>query len=185
MVKERPDSRGKLMLTLNEWHSATRPTVIHQQLCSSSQQWAPITAALTNIINQRVSGRAVAVAGGILLSVLVGRWWVYTMAICGGNPGLEFKSSALPRAGQGTVWGAHPRRRAARRGKDETLLPSFLPFGLCLTALWPPSWFPAGPGVTWFLWAPGQRPLRDVVGSDREQREKKLQTPDCREWLVW
>lgn len=79
-------------------------------------------------------------------------------------------------------WGEGGKKK---RGRPLPLLSSFRLFpSLCLTALWPPSWFPAGPGVTWSLWAPGREPLRGVAGSARPLwREKRLLMPGCRVWL--
>lgn len=146
----------------------------------------------------RVSGCAVAVAGGVLPSVLVGGWWVYSMPLCGLNRwGWRLKSSALSGAGRGTGWGGRggaikkkcSEDRGEGRGRGWSSFLSRRPpisFRLfCLTALWPPSWFPAGPGVTWSPWGPERGPLRDVAGSALPpQQEKRLQTPGCRAWLV-
>lgn len=141
-----------------------------------------------------VGGRALAVAGGIQRLVLVVGRWAYTVwRFVARIGGVEVKSSALPGAGRGTgwrggriqvekQWGEGGKKK---RGRPLPLLSSFRLFlSLCLTALWPPSWFPAGPGVTWSLWAPGREPLRGVAGSARPLwREKRLLMPGCRVWL--
>lgn len=133
----------------------------------------------------RVSGRAGAVGGGNLLS-----WWAYSVSPCGLNRwgGGKVLCSTGSRAGNWLAAG--PGGNAVRRGREEEeggggghLFFSCRPPSFCLTAPWPPSWFPAGPGVTWSLWAPGRGPLRGVAGSARPlQREKRLRTPDCRVW---
>lgn len=141
-----------------------------------------------------VGGRALAVAGGIQRLVLVVGRWAYTVwRFVARIGGVEVKSSALPGAGRGTgwrggriqvekQWGEGGKKK---RGRPLPLLSSFRLFpSLCLTALWPPSLFPAGPGVTWSLWAPGREPLRGVAGSARPLwREKRLLMPGCRVWL--
>lgn len=114
------------------------------------------------------------------------------MALCGPNrwSGGKVLCSPGSRAGNwlggGRIqvekqWGEGGKKK---RGRPLPLLSSFRLFlSLCLTALWPPSWFPAGPGVTWSLWAPGQEPLRGVAGSARPLwREKRLLMPGCRVW---
>lgn len=141
-----------------------------------------------------VGGRALAVAGGIQRLVLVVGRWAYTVwRFVARIGGVEVKSSALPGAGRGTGWGGGRIQvekqwgegGKKKRGRPLPLLSSFRLFpSLCLTALWPPSWFPAGPGVTWSLWAPGREPLRGVAGSARPLwREKRLLMPGCRVWL--
>lgn len=70
-----------------------------------------------------VSGRALAVAGGIQHLVLVVGCWVYTVwRFVARIGGMEVKSSALPGAGRGTGWGGASKwksseeREGRRRG---------------------------------------------------------------------
>lgn len=130
--------------------------------------------------------------------VAVGGRWSSSMALCGLNRwgvGIVLCSRGS-RAGNwlgGARGGSHPSGHAVsregatkkRNGVGFLFLSCRLLSSLCLTALWPPSWFPAAPGVTWSLWAPGRELLRDEAGSALPLwREKKLRTPDCRAWPV-
>lgn len=46
-------------------------------------------------------------------------WWVCSMTMVAWIGGVAVKSSALPRAGRGTGWGAYPRGSKAKRGRDK------------------------------------------------------------------
>lgn len=121
----------------------------------------------------------------------------YRMALCGLNRwgGGLVLCSYRSRAGNwlGRRGGSHPSGHAVRRegarkkrnGVGFLFLSCRLLWSLRLTTLWPPSWFPAAPGVTWSLWAPGQELRRDEAGSALPLwREKTLRTPGCRAWPV-
>lgn len=46
-------------------------------------------------------------------------WWVCSMTMVAWIGGVAVKSSALPRAGRGTGWGAYPRGSKAKSGRDK------------------------------------------------------------------